>query len=319
MATQRILRAAPATLTLSTYDANGTLADASNPVTVGVTRSDGTVLAAAGTATGHTASSGIYTVALTAVHTSALNRLTATWTAADGSTWTTYHDVVGGYTFSIAEARASDASLRDATKYPDALIVATRAEVEDELEMITDRAFVPRYSRLQLNGSGTNVMNLTPTDVRAVRSARMYPAGDLTSTFYTALTTAQINGLVVTTDGVVTRTDYRGWNEGIGNVVFEVEYGLDTPPADLKRAILTRLRSRLNMPLSSTPDRASSIAMGELGVYRLDMPEAYKTGIPEVDAVYDRYSNRKSGGQLVPASMSFRLNPQKYSMWHGGN
>jgi hypothetical protein len=318
VATQRILRAAAATLTLSTFNADGTLADVVEPVTVGVTRADGTVLLAAGTATGHTEDTGLYTVALTAVHTALLNRLIATWTAADGSTWVTHHDVVGGFTFSIADARASDRTLLDAAKYPDAAIIATRAEVEDELEQICDRAFIPRYARVQLDGSGTDTLNLPATEIRTVRSARIYPSADLTSSGYRTLTAAQLNALRILPNGVVRRTDFAAWDEGAGNIVIELEYGFDTPFADLKRAVLTRLRTRLTEPGAGIAERAVSITTEE-GTYRLDTADAYKTGIPSVDAVYDRYSNRKQGDDLVPVSMPFRLNPQKWSMWHGGN
>ena len=54
------------------------------------------------------------------------------------------------------------------------------------------------------------------------------------------------------------------------------------------------------------------------GTFRLDMPDTYKTGIPEVDAVYSRYSKRDESGGKRPASRSFDADPQRDSLFHGG-
>ena len=70
---------------------------------------------------------------------------------------------------------------------------------------------------------------------------------------------------------------------------------------DLKRAVLTRLRHRLNFARSGIPDRAVS-QIDLTGSYQLDLPGAYKTGIPEVDATYARYSLRSH--HLVRLSFS---------------
>jgi hypothetical protein len=77
----------------------------------------------------------------------------------------------------------------------------------------------------------------------------------------------------------------------------------------------------LNLNKSAIPDRASSYTV-DGGIYRLDMPGAFKTGLPEVDAVYARYSRRSTGtgptGRQIPASRPLNYDPQRWSLYHGG-
>jgi hypothetical protein len=75
-------------------------------------------------------------------------------------------------------------------------------------------------------------------------------------------------------------------------VVVEFEYGLDRPPADLVRQAYVRLRTVLNINKQGVPDRASSFTMTDGGTFRLDMPGAFKTGVP---------SRRRRLRPLLPA------------------
>jgi hypothetical protein len=276
---QRILRGSAAILRSTKHDGDGepVAPTVGNTVTVQVTRSDGTDVLPAGTVA--TVAGAEVTVALTAAHTADLDQLTATWTERDGvgtvvATWQSAAEIVGGFFFSIAEARASDKTLEDATKYPDADILATRAEVEEEFEAICGRAFVPRFGTF----TGTGGAQVLPDPhLRKLRSVTVDG---------TAYTASELEDVKTDEAGIIATSARRG-----ARVVVSYEHGLDSPPADLKRAALTRLRSRLNMSKSAVPDRATSFST-ETGTFRLSMPGANRTGIPDVDAVLDRYALR---------------------------
>ena len=290
VADQRILRGVSATLSWQNVGGDGEVAAPSGAVTVGVTRDDGTVLVAPGAATTGTGS-GPRTYALAASDNTLLDLLTATWTdAGDGSTHTTYVEVVGGYYFSIAEARASDATLADAAKYPDATIVEVRREVEEEFERICDVAFVPRYGSQIVSGTNQSSFLLDQNAVRSVRSVWSY--SDTTN--YTAWTATEIASLH-TEDGRVTSRTGVPFTYGAVNLRIAYEHGLSRPPAEVKRAALQRLRDRLNQAKTGIPDRATSFAVAEGGTYRLDQAGPYKTGMPNVDATLARWSHRIPG------------------------
>ena len=290
MTVQRVLRGVSATIEVTTTDQNGTAADAAGPVTIGVTRADGTVLVAAGAATTKPAGTvGIYRYTLTAANTALLDRLTATWTdAVDSSAHTTYVEIAGGYYFSLAEARASDESLQEQQRYPDTLVLDVRREVEHEFEGICGAAFVPRYERARVDGLGSHELILPDPFVRAVRSVRVYS----TSSSYTAYTAAELADVDVADSGIIARRDGTAFPAGRGNIVVEYEHGMDAPPHDVKRAGLTRLRSRLASQRSGIPDRATSFTAGDGGTYRLARESATSTGIDAVDAVLDRHDYR---------------------------
>jgi hypothetical protein len=253
-------------------------------VTVGVTRADGTVVLAPGTATTGSGEAE-REVALTAAQTAALDLLTATWTrTADGTTFATRAEVVGGFYFTVQAARSSDQVLADDAKYPAATIQATRAEVEDEFEEICEVAFVPRYRREALDGSGTTALMLpTPLPRRIVAVTEL--AEDGTETTWPAGDVADIRpddtGLMVSP---------RSFPCGTRNVVVAWEHGHDRPHPDVRQAALLRLRHRVTRPRSAVPDRATTFQVEGGNVYRLDTAGARGTGIPDIDAVLDRFS-----------------------------
>lgn len=297
--------------------------DSSTAVTYAVTDATGASVAS-GTATHGT--TGIYSFVLPGQ--TALSRLTVTWSATIGgsaTTTTTYAEIVGGFFFTLAVARNSDDVLADTEEYPTADLVAGRLEVEVECEHICDQAFVPRYDRVVLDGTGTDKLVLqhsqpgrSVASVRTVRSVKMAASPDGTFVDFTA---GQLAALDVASDGTLVRTSGDIFTEGRGNVIVEFEYGLDRPPADLVRATFTRLRTVLNTPKSGVMDRASSFTVTDGATYRLDMPGAFKTGIPAVDAAYARYSRRSTGtgatARSVPASRTLTYAPQRGAMFHG--
>lgn len=285
VADQRIAKGVAATLSYQFVDADGTVAAPAGTVTVGITRADGTVLVAAGTPTVG-ATSAPRTYALTAANNLLLDLLTVTWTdAGDTSAHTTLVEVVGGYYFSVARARAAEPSLQDTVKYSAADVEAKRREVEDEAEDICGVAFVPRYRYVTLDGTGTSCLFLPDTLPRTLRSVTV--SG-------TAWTQDQLDDVMLSGAGRLA-LDSGVWTYGRGTVVVGYEHGYDRPPTGLAAAALTRLRSRLNMAKSDIPDRAERYVGTEGGVFALSMPGQFKTGLPDVDAVYERYSMRVPG------------------------
>lgn len=319
----RIAKSTAGTLS-HTFLVDETPTDATGTVTYAVVDAVG-VSVASGNATLAGAGTGTYTFVLPAQ--AALKALTVTWSATvagSATVATTYAEVVGGFFFSLAQGRASDATLADTAKYTTADLAGARLEVEWECEHICDRSFVPRYARVVLDGTGGDQLLLqhpladrSIAEVRAIRSVRMADSPDGT---FTAFSAGQLADLAVADDGTLTRTGGDAFTEGRSNVVVELEYGLDSPPADLVRQALVRFRTALNTHKSGIPDRATSYTMGDLGTFRLDMPGPFKTGVPTVDAAYGRYSRRSTGtgttGRAVPASRTLTYSPQASSLFH---
>jgi hypothetical protein len=297
VADRRILRGSPATLSYQFQDADGVAAAPAGAATIGVVKADQSDLVAAGTATVGTGSDP-RTYALAAVNT--LELLTATFTdAGDGSTHEQRIEVVGGYYFSVAAARAAEPSLADTASYDQATVVAARREVEDEAERICARAFVPRFCRDQLDGSGRSALRLTNPDLRQLRSVKVDGVAYSGPQLAAVLPDRSRGELRLPATGTPTTT----WPAGVGNVIVEYDYGWDRPPAELVKAAILRLRSRLNMPRSGVPDRAERIVLAEGATYTLSMPGEFQTGIPDVDAVYWRYSNRQRGVPDFPLAL----------------
>jgi hypothetical protein len=319
----RVAKTAAATLTHTFYAGTGTASeaatDSTTTVTVAVTDANGTAVTSGNAAHGAT---GVYTFALPPQANLAL--LTVAWSATIATAAVVEKDlveVVGGFFFTLTEGRASDASLSDVTKYPWVDLACALTEVEVEAEWICDRAFVPRYRRVLLDGSGSASLTLPDPDVRTIRSVSVAPRAGQT---FVALTGAQLAALVVKADSTLKRVDSNIWTEGDQNVVVEYEFGLDVPPIQLVKAAKTRFRSRLTFNKSAIPDRASSFTAADGGTYRILLPDAFRTGIPEVDAAYSRYSRRVQAnagadqGARYPASRTLNYDPQRNALFHGG-
>ncbi len=330
MARSRVLRTSAAVLSHQ-FEVGETPTDSGSTVTVAVTDANSTAVTS-GNASSAGVGTGSYLFALPGQ--SALKQLDVAWSASILATSVVQVDdveIVGGFFFSLAQGRASDASLADTVKYPTTDLDAARLQTEEECELICDRTFVPRYARVVVDGSGETDLLLPHPDpdrtvegagVRTIRRVSMAPRADET---FVDFTTAEKAALKVTDDGLLQRLDGNSFTAGFKNVVVEYEYGWDSPPAELVQATLTRFRSRLNMNKSAVPDRASSFTANAGGTYRLTLPTAYSTGIPAVDAVYARYARRDGVGpggaadkRKVPASRQLNYDPQYGSMFHGG-
>jgi len=323
MSLTRILRNQAGTLS-HTFYVDEAATDSTVTVTYTVADANGTVVAS-GNAASAGAGSGRYTFTLAAQ--SALQRGTVAWTATIAGSATTEYDhyeIVAGFFFTLAEGRGSDDSLSSSERYPTDDLRAKRTDVEVECENICDQAFYPRYDRVVLDGTGSNrlILKLSDpirsiSDIRTIRRIAVAPDVDETFVDFTA---GQLAGVAPHADGTLIRTDGNVFTAGFRNVIVEFEHGLDRPPSDLIQACLTRLRSRLNFNKNGIPDRATSYTMGDMGVYRIAQPDTYATGLPEVDAVYSRYSRRVNGtgpnAKRVPASRTLSYQPQAGSLFH---
>lgn len=278
----RVMQTAAVTLS-HTFYVDEAATDATGAVTVTVKRLDGTQVA-----TGAAAHPGlgVYTFPLPAQAT--LDTLTVDWSGNVGGAIVTARDIVeivGGYLFGLAEARAMPPVL-SATKYPAATLSSKRVVVEQECERICRQAFVPRFHRVALSGNGTSQLATPHVFLRALRAVRVNGV-DWTPAEVATVGVSQSGVLVLTP-----RVSFGGaiWRYGVGNVVVEYEHGWDMPPLEIRDAAIIRLRHRLTMGDTSVPYRAISFTTTDGGVYRLSTPSKERTGIPDVDAAYEGHT-----------------------------
>lgn len=278
----RVLRTAAVALT-HTFYVDETATDASVGVAVVVTRLDGTAVSS-GAAT-HPGPAGQYSY--TVPGQANLDTLTVTWTATSiGGAVVTATDtveVVGGYLFNLAEARASDPSLTSTSTYPTAMLADKRLEVEEECEKICRQAFVPRFYRETLSGTGTDRLGLKWMMLRRLRAVTV--SGVAWSAPDVAAVPPAENGIARRPGGAV-------WPEGVGNIVVEYEHGWDRPPERISAAAMLHLRYLCNQPRTGMPDRVSSYSV-EAGSFTVAPRDEKHTGHPDVDGVYQRYTRQR--------------------------
>lgn len=249
-------------------------------VTVQITRADGTELVPAGTSangTGATARA----FNLTTVHTALLDNLTATWTSATKGTLTSRVEIVGGFAFSIPEARAIR-PLDNATTYTTARIVEMRTLVEDALERELGYALVPRYALDWLDyfagGSAWGEIPLRP--------------------YTTAVRTLTIDGVAATgmtlrRPGTVTptlryTTGFARWSDALVGL----EHGQPVVEAEATQAALTLAKTWLVS--GPVDDRATAASTADGFTYALATPGRGGSifGVPMVDSFVQRASLR---------------------------
>lgn len=204
---------------------------------------------------------------------------TVTWDGGATAVDTAAFEVVGNFLFAIPEARASDMDLADAVRFPAADIRHYREVVEDEFLTITGRSFTKRVRQIQFNGDDTQTVIVPLFDVTAVQAVSD-PSGPLATA-----------GWVLSPSGVL-QAPY-AFTEGV-TYTLTLEYGVPYPPDDIKRAGLLRLRSLLTAERSGIPDRATAFVAAEGGNFTLAVAgrNGYETGIPDVDAILNRYKYR---------------------------
>lgn len=266
----KVLNATPATLS-QTFYSDGDVADP-GVVTVTITKADGTALVTGAATSGTGAAARTYDLGPQAQ----LNDLTAAWTGTvDGEATTLYSkvEIVGGFIFGIAQARAFDgAKLASTATYPTETITAARDRITDNLETLTGVSWVPRFAREEYDGDGTDTLLVSHYHPTEVLSA---------SIDGTALTSEELADLKVYKDGRIKRKTLGTWTEG-EDIVIEYVHGFDHLNDGVDYHALRWLTHQIvgtNLP------RTAIQQIDQLGTFRMATAgEKYPTGIPEVDA-----------------------------------
>lgn len=280
---QRIQRGRSETITHTFYSDGVATNPSPDSATVTITRDDGTVLvnAAAATDTG----AGTVSYPLTPTQTALLDILTVEWTATFGGqsqVFTDYVEVVGGFLFTIAEAR-SRSPLGNTATYSTADIISRRIIVEQEIEDACGVAFVPRYGREQLAGTGTFNLILSRPRITAIRS--ITNAG-------IALSSAELATIVSSSAGVLYYP--AGWTPGVGSTYanYDViyEHGYVYPPEPVRDIALFLLRDKfVNDPASSGVDPRTTSIVTPDGTIRFGEG---RFGVPWIDSTLANYDER---------------------------
>lgn len=264
----------------ATFTVAGVATDADSGVTVTIVRDDGTILVNAQN-TVHNGT-GVYQFTLTTAHTSLLDKLTATWTGSIGGviqSLKTYVEIVGGFLFSIADARKR---LPDATAYPYADLVAARTWAETEIENVCGVAFVPRYESEVLNGSGNQRLEPKWPRVRSLRSGTVDGV---------ALAAGDLSTIVVENQRFLTRPFYY-WRPWPANVVIRYEHGMDYPPPGITAAALDLAQYKLQTDAgaSGVDPRAERLVTDDGTLLLSTAGQTGRFGIPTVDAAIEQWS-----------------------------
>lgn len=244
VADQRSLTGVAAVFSWQPLTGDGGSGTAAGAVTVDILRANGTVLVTGAAASG----TGPYTYSLAAASCALTDILTAVWKDAGVERARTTLELVGGYIATLPQIRASDPTLADGSKFPDADVIRARTEVEHAFESLTGTDFTPRYHIERLNGSGTTSIELGWGPIRSVRSVTTYYAGSTLST----LTAAQLAAIPASDGCIAERTDGGVWNCGKANIVVEYESGLSTSPLDVRDQFFIEVRKQLNDIKSTT-------------------------------------------------------------------
>lgn len=263
---ERILQNTPGTLSQTWYE-DGVAVDPGT-VTIGITRWDGTILVAAGTATTGTGTSP-RNYSLTTAQTALLDRLTVTWTSSSKGTLVSYVEVAGGFLFTLQELAAVKPSNQTWTA---ATMADMRTTVEQAVEEEYGTALVPRYRLETFSGDSTDVLRLRGPilDVRSITvSGTALDAGTL--------------DLLYINDSFL--TGYT-WPWGSGNVTVGYEYGLAFPPQRVRQAAIRLARTWLvSGPVddralgAASPDGSFSFGLATPG------RNGSVFGLPELDQI----------------------------------
>ena len=245
-------------------------------------RGDGSDLTPAPAVSG---TAGAYTVALTAAHTATLDALRLTVTAANGASAEVLVEVVGGFLFSLADAR-KPGHLEDAVEYPDADVRAARLLAERALEDACGCAFVPRYAREVLDGTGApgDDLLVSAPFVRAVRSVAVNG---------TAWASGDVSAVVPQDHGALYSPS--GFIAGRFAVAVEYEHGMEYPPGEVALAALRLAEWAL---VDSPVDPRASAITNPDGTYQLLVTAGMRGAVfsvPEANAVVQRYGGFRAG------------------------
>lgn len=225
---------------------------------------------------------GIYSYAIPSVAVPTI--LTVTWTGTftgNAQTVTQRYEVVETHLFSTSDLRQMD-GLESLVTFPTQQLVDTRDEVTDLFNAYCHTAWGETYAEEIVGGDGTSTMILSKLPARSIVSVTAYGVPLVTT------------GWTIGLDGelaVLSTSSYK-FTSGRQNYVVRYTYGMPYVPGDLRRAALRTARHWLLMGESSIPDRARMMTT-QWGSFQLTTAtEDFPTGIPEVDAVLNRYNRR---------------------------
>jgi len=292
VSTIRVLRTSKTTLSRTFY-LDEVATPATGSVSVSITREDGSAVQS-GTAAGPDASNAY---SFTFQGSDVLDRLSVSWTATVGGDAIVLDqdtiEIVGGFFFSLGEARAIDTVFANTTRYPTADVIDVRVQTEDECEAICRQAFVPRFEREVLDGNPRDRhLRLKWPYLRKVRALSVNGVA-WDSTKVAAIGKDRLG---VVRPGVNWWWFFGGefgsyWPWGVGNIVIEYEHGWDRPPTDIVRGAKLRWKSLMfeRKSKSPLPERTERLQTSEVGVVSLAVESQWSTGIPSTDACYARY------------------------------
>lgn len=275
----RLVLGAPGAITWDSVDADGDPHELAAAPTITAVDHDGTeTIASATMVADGDAAEGRWKHDIAAADIDALGEWTVTITAAGVD-----HTLI----VDIAPARLL--TMRELIDYEPSITASQAAQrrellaAELDCEHICGRAFVPRWRRDVLDGAGVDVIELERGDVHAVHSLTVDGvAWPVTSSH-------------IVIEGDVIRHRHRVFPIGVGNIVVTYTAGWDAPPPTLKRAIARAVRSGLYQGRTVVPDGASSYT-ADGATYTVRDVAPLETGIGWVDAIYARYSARKTTG-----------------------
>lgn len=277
--------AGPYTLTKTWY-VDGTATDVGT-VTIGVVDANGDTVVATGTSTTNNAD-GTYTYSL--ADQTEPNLLTVTWTRSDGNGDLVDHiEVVGSRLFTEAAFRAfNDDQFASTSRYTDADIAAARDAVTEQLERWTGVGWAQRYARVELAGTGDNVLYLsdgwcrTSAGIPLNRPGRLQNINSLISA--TVGSTSQTVSTITVHGSHLVKTST--WTSASTNdplnVTVEYTYGHPYQVDSVDRIAMLLAADRLRETALSS--RATTWS-DELGTYRFETPgrAGNVSTIPEVN------------------------------------
>jgi hypothetical protein len=290
MVALRVLRTTQLTVS-RTFTVDGVPTEPSGAVTVAVKRWDGTTVGS-GTATAP-GSPGVRAFVLTGgltapAMTYQLDNLTMTWSANVGGSNVELSQevqVVGGHYFDLETYRGTYRDYASPAKFPSATLAEKRVGVEDEVEAITWRAFVPRFAVDTVYGNGSPWITLSHCEPRVIRS--------VTAQDGTQWTADQVAAIQPMDNGWLKAPNAGIW-PGIRYTI-EYEHGLDSPPLSVAEASMLRMSIRMGRPNSGIPHNAQSYTTEAGAIYRLAAGGKGKTGVADVDSDLAKYTRKRSG------------------------
>lgn len=275
---ERYVQGKPITLRLTPRDEDGVATTLGDDSGSGFDPGTVTIVDGAGAEVGEGAAALDGSALAFAVDTAAVDALDsyrATWSATGD---VTDFEVVGGFLFELPTLRNYNEVLDNATAYPAARLRGARVHAEQLLEEACHVAFVPRGGRHACTGDGTRTLILPHLEVTDVYEVLVDGV---------PLTDAELAELTLERCGILRGHPRKVWPAGRRIEVHYV-HGYARAPEPVSRAAVT-LAGEGILP-SSIPKRATVQTSGETS-FRLTLAGVTgETGIPEVDAVINRYA-----------------------------